>query len=113
MLRRAVSWARARRKPEKVMTLGMPWAAEASMLFLRAAMHSSCSSGWAKPLAKPWLPAMAQVSPCFLRVSQCSGPTSSTEATPMEAAAAARVSTDMGLKHQWTTDWRMRPLEIL
>jgi hypothetical protein len=31
----------------------------------------------------------------------------------MEAAAAARVSTDMGLKHQWTTDWRMRPLEIL
>jgi hypothetical protein len=43
-------------------------------------------------------------------MGQCSGATNSTERQPIFAAGSARAATDIGLKHQWTTDCLMRPL---
>src|SRR3954447_2628891 len=55
---------------------------------------------------------MAQVRPSDLRSGQCLGSHSSTDLSPIGAAARASSSTGIGLKHQLTTDWLIRPFSI-
>src|SRR6476660_8638020 len=55
---------------------------------------------------------MAQVRPSDLSIGQCLGSQSSTDLSPIAAAPRANSSTGMGLKHQLTTDWLMRPFSI-
>src|SRR5947199_3645452 len=55
---------------------------------------------------------MAQVRPRDLSMAQCLGSHSSTDLSRIAAAARANSSTGMGLKHQLTTDWLIRPFSI-
>src|SRR5262249_61882133 len=53
---------------------------------------------------------MAQVRPSCLSSGQSLGGHSSTDFMPSAAACRANSSTGIGLKHQGTTDWLIRPL---
>src|SRR5436309_14296985 len=102
------------------MTLGTLASAQASMVF----EVRSSSSGWKAALLNPRmngapgmpLGAMAQVSPCFLRVGQCCGSMISTDVQPRSLAAAQVFSAShfspRALKHQKTTDCLTRPLSM-
>src|SRR5688572_4029200 len=74
------------RMPEKVITLGQPNSTDASIDLVILSMQKVWFSGLLNPLTKPWLPAMAQVSPYFFRIGHVSGPVSSTDFTPIAAA---------------------------
>src|SRR5688572_20466388 len=96
--------------PENVMTDGQPNSAAAVTAAAIFSVQKSQLALSFQPFTKPWLPAIAQVRPCFLRIGQSVGAINSTDLSPIAVACIANCSTDIGLKHQCTTDCLMRPL---
>ena len=78
------------RLPEKQMTLGRPASATSGIRSLKPGMSRSWFSIRFHPSSIPPAPlAIAQVSPCSLRVGQSSGPRSSMEVIPIGFTAWA------------------------
>ena len=83
------------RLPEKVITLGKPASAVASMAAVIASRQASWLAGSLMPFVMPWLFVMAQERPCSCRVGKASGPRISMDSRPIARAAAASSSSGM------------------
>src|SRR4051812_27220053 len=87
------------RMPENVMTVGQPKSAEALMPLVMLSVQKSQFSRWFQPFIKPWLLAMAQVRPYFLRIGQSAGGQRLAGFYPPAGAVFGGSSVVMGLKH--------------
>ena len=103
------SSVRPRRMPEKVITLGKPAAAVASIAWRRRVDALGVFLLVGKALGEPVAAGSGADQAVFFSVGQSSGATTSIDFSPNAAACTANSSTDMGSKHQWTTDWCTRP----
>ena len=99
------------RRPEKVITLGKPAAAQASTDFLIFSMHGSWFALSLKPTVSRWLGVIALIRPYFLRIGKSFGIDQLDRGNAHgRRSSAISVSSGIGLKHQEQTDCLMRPL---